>query len=408
MAVRCRDLLQLGSLRKLKLVAGESGLDRVVRWVHVAEILPDTRSIFEWLHGGELLFVIGGGMKDDNSLLDELIQKAYDKKLSAMIVYVGLYIREIPDSARKKADSLGFPLFELPWEVKLVEVTEEVCSNIVLQQMHENSEQSLVENLLYSEPAEPSDLYHRAAYHGFDLNHPWRIMITDIDDFSGYIKEKGLKDEKRISELKQEFYQQALNVFFMNNSKILSMKRNDSLITILELGDSEEKDVRRLADSIRDTVCSQMGGLSVSVGISNAYSSVFHMKKGFSQSEQALKIAKHLKLRNNTIFYRQMGIFRLLNKVGDAEELRDFYTEQLGRLEEFDRLNGAKLVETLGTYIFENANMVKASRTLYLHRNTLKYRLQKIEEITGFNLQDAETRFLLMFALKIGQYLASQ
>jgi len=80
--------------------------------------------------------------------------------------------------------------------------------------------------------------------------------------------------------------------------------------------------------------------------------------------------------------------------------LRRFYDETIGALDRYDREHGTVLVSTLETFFWHNANVSRAARALYVHRNTLNYRLQRIEEISGLMLSDPETRLAMQLDLK--------
>ena len=121
--------------KKIKLVAGANGLDRVIRWVHVIDIPQVTK----WLQGGELLFITRIGISRDIEDLLQLVKGIFEKNLAGLVINTGPYISKTPKNVIDLANNLSFPVFELPWEVKLVEVTKSICSLIVMSQIEEKS-----------------------------------------------------------------------------------------------------------------------------------------------------------------------------------------------------------------------------------------------------------------------------
>ena len=103
-----------------------------------------------------------------------------------------------------------------------------------------------------------------------------------------------------------------------------------------------------------------------------------------------------------------MGLYRLLAGLGDQEELRRFYPETLGDLVRYDAENHTELLRTLSVYFQEHANASRTARALYVHRNTLSYRLQRIAEITGTSLDDPQARLALQLALLIHRLLPAR
>ena len=126
MSVTCQDLLTLKYFERIKLVAGPNGLDRTVTWPYVGQ----TSTVSQWVHGGELLFITGIVHSADK--LKDLILECIQKKLAGLVILVGNeYINSIPEELLAQADAADFPLFEMPWDVKLIDVTREITDLIM-------------------------------------------------------------------------------------------------------------------------------------------------------------------------------------------------------------------------------------------------------------------------------------
>jgi purine catabolism regulator len=118
-----RDLLRELDVR---IVAGEAGLDRAVRWVHISELSDPT----PWLSGGELLLTTGlqlGGDEQPRAYVERLSAHG----LSGLGFGVGFSHETVPEPLRAAADELGFPLFEVPYEVPFIAVTEKAFTHLV-------------------------------------------------------------------------------------------------------------------------------------------------------------------------------------------------------------------------------------------------------------------------------------
>ena len=85
-------------------------------------------------------------------------------------------------------------------------------------------------------------------------------------------------------------------------------------------------------------------------------------------------------------------------------ELKDFVMEILGELIQYDEENNSDYVNTLQVYLEEGKNIGETAQKLYVHRNTIKYRVTKVEEILNIDLEDTNTVFNLQFAFKIRKY----
>jgi purine catabolism regulator len=111
-----RDLLRELDVR---VVAGEAGLDRAVRWVHISE-LPDPTP---WLSGGELLLTTGLQLGDD-AQQREYVARLSRHGLSGLGFGAGFSHERVPPALEEAAAELGFPLFEVPYDLPFIAITE--------------------------------------------------------------------------------------------------------------------------------------------------------------------------------------------------------------------------------------------------------------------------------------------
>ena len=121
-----RDLIRDLDIR---LVAGEAGLDRPVRWVHISELSDPT----PWLSGGELLLTTGMNLPDA-SAQRAFVERLAGHDLAGLGLGVGFAHPEAPAALLEAATELGFPLFEIPYDVPFIAVTEKAFSHLVNEQ----------------------------------------------------------------------------------------------------------------------------------------------------------------------------------------------------------------------------------------------------------------------------------
>ena len=122
-------MLPLGDLIRdldVRLVAGEAGLENAVRWVHISELEDPT----PWLSGGELLLTTGMRLPTPGSSARSCALLA-GHGLAGLGLGTGFAHQEVPEALREEAAELGFPLFEVPYEVPFIAVTEKAASHLV-------------------------------------------------------------------------------------------------------------------------------------------------------------------------------------------------------------------------------------------------------------------------------------
>lgn len=257
-----------------------------------------------------------------------------------------------------------------------------------------------VEDLVYGRLDE-GDILQRALYLGYDLRNFYQVMIvhvntgstggTDTDkvitrDFSG-LSEKALKVIRQCTR-DQGFH--------------FIAARTNPLLVLIETGAGPQKHrVHDLAAIILQRVKEDLGALAVTVGIGGPAKGVKDLRLSYKQAEKAFRIAGRLKWTNVVVPFDSIGVHRVFLHVDRREILRDYVMETLGAILDYDRERKGNLMATLRAFIDCNFNLQKTAQHLFIHLNTLKYRMQRIREIGDLSLDNPNQRFNVQFAIKI-------
>ena len=149
--------------------------------------------------------------------------------------------------------------------------------------------------------------------------------------------------------------------------------------------------------------------ISVSAGLGRFYEGgVEGLPKQSAEAEKAVMMGLRLFGPGQLTYFGDLGVYRLLLTIGNNRELREFYQEVLGRLLEHDSRNGGELIRTLEAYFRYQSSPSEMAKNIKVHRNTLLYRLRRIQDITGFDLEDSETSLALHLALRIQEVLGEK
>ena len=134
---------------------------------------------------------------------------------------------------------------------------------------------------------------------------------------------------------------------------------------------------------------------------------VGRLKKSYEEIRQSQQEAQHSLSINsrsnekNLLFYEDLGIYTLLFHEGMEGEMADFSRSALGPLEDYDDRMKSQLFETLEAYFKTGGNLKEMSREMFLHYNSVLYRLGRIKEILDVDLEDEDQKLNLAIALKI-------
>ncbi len=399
MYISCEEVLSLPVLRAAELVAGREGLKKEVTWVHVVE-LPN---IEPWINYGELVFLTGIGLKNYREELVSIVKDISKKNGSGLFVGIGPYIKEIPEEVIEAGDELAIPIFKIPFELKVIDITQSICKMIFYNLEKIKSMNDLMNEVLFGEFKE--EISERAAFYGYDAKKSYRALIVNMDSVNGAAEGEREEDIKISARAKIESIIKYATGRL--NKKILYDRRNDSFIVMVPAEDfsNNGKEAAVLANEIKDSIAEKLKNVTINIGIGNCCWELKDFRQSVYQAEKALKILKKCKKVNTVRQYSELGIYRILFKAEDVEELESIYNETLAPLIKHDESFGTDLLSTLEVYLKEDRNLGKAADMLFIHRNTMKYRLSKICEILDCDFEDAILNFNIQLAYKIKRFL---
>ncbi|GAB3354746.1 MULTISPECIES: helix-turn-helix domain-containing protein [Amycolatopsis] len=153
-------------------------------------------------------------------------------------------------------------------------------------------------------------------------------------------------------------------------------------------------------DRLRRDVLSNLGGGQCQIGVGGIRVDPTELPGSLREARLALRLQKTLLSSDSVCEYSKLGVFRILATVPDLDELEVFVREWLGCLLDYDALRGSELVHTLTQYLEHGGNYDATAAELSVHRSTLKYRLQRIRELTGLELNDPDVHFNLQLATR--------
>ncbi|MEZ4505088.1 MAG: helix-turn-helix domain-containing protein [Thermomicrobiales bacterium] len=136
----------------------------------------------------------------------------------------------------------------------------------------------------------------------------------------------------------------------------------------------------------------------VSLGAGAFHAGTSGIRQSHQEAKQALTMSRRLYGPGQVTRFEDLGIYRLLFAARDLPELRSFHDDALNLLIDYDRQHGAELLRTLGAFFAGRCGPKETAAILGVHRNTVLYRLERIRDLTGFDLDDADVRLRLQLA----------
>lgn len=188
----------------------------------------------------------------------------------------------------------------------------------------------------------------------------------------------------------------------------ISIHRGSLIITFLRLtrtesdqriGEDNRQFIRRMYHRLHAVTEQYV----LNIGVGEPTARLINVRRSFTQAQEAIRVSGGLRSTDGVHFYEDLIIYQLLNSGVENEKSTELYTLSIRSLVEYDRQNETNMVETLDCYFACKCNVSETAKALYIHRNTLIYRIEKIKTILGRDLKNSEERLLLQLGLRIYQ-----
>ena len=247
-------------------------------------------------------------------------------------------------------------------------------------------EEELLDALTAGRPGSHEAARERAKRKGFDVDAPYLVVAADAPPSGKAAAIRGAW-ERQLAVMR---------------SRALVRDRGAITIAIISLAGRRAPEPKALVDQLHRAARAATA-TAVAVGYGAVRSGATEVASAAREAEQALTMGRRLFGPDSATAFSELGLYRLLYALQPLPELRDFRDQALAKLQGKDR--GGVLLQTLGSYLATNGSPTDAADRLHLHRNTVLYRLGRLEDLLQVDLRDAEVRLALHLALKIGDVL---
>ncbi len=148
------------------------------------------------------------------------------------------------------------------------------------------------------------------------------------------------------------------------------------------------------------SVTGELHGTRCSVGVGGRCEGVAEFPRSYRESQLALRIQRAVGGGEQVTVFDELGVYQVLATETDMSAMETFVRDWLGALLDYDSVHGAQLVTTLSEYLDSGGSYDASAAALSVHRSTLKYRLRRIREVSGYDLGVPDTQFNLQLATR--------
>ena len=387
MAVTLKRLYRENSAGfRLSLSAGQNGINNVVSWVYMLE----DEFIIPYFHGSELAVTTGMKYAADSGWLLALVRRLHENNVAGLIVNTGKFIRRLPQDVVDYCNACDFPVFTMPWEIRITDLLQSLCVQIRNDQqesaVHDRAMRDAIQKR--ENVTEYTDTLGRF----YDLDGPFTVFCIYLRQQSqNAIEENQNREyllETRIRHLKQTRALSNVHIGIVTYESYLLLVFNNAPQQMLDL----------ITDLILDVYADAAKARNLFVGVGIEVNGLADIDKSYNRAATAMRMAMYRGLP--VVRFEDMGIYKILFSVKDEDILYSYADEILAPLDRYDQKNHS-FIELLKTYIREDRSLAGTAEALFMHRNTVNYQIQKMKELLGSPLKTVEDLLPYQVALAI-------
>ncbi|MBR3294014.1 MAG: helix-turn-helix domain-containing protein [Oscillospiraceae bacterium] len=244
---------------------------------------------------------------------------------------------------------------------------------------------AFVKNII-SDNILPGDVYVRAKELHFVTDEPRTVLL---------VRQTANSDVAAVEVLQR---------LFPDRQQDFVININESDIVVIKSGGEEDRDaVMKVAHGIGTALQEELGVKCV-IGISTEAGHLRELADRYKEAQVAIEVGRVFDNEKDIISYESLGLGRIIYQLPTT--LCEMFLNEVFKKNPIETLD-EDTIETINRFFENNLNVSETSRKLYVHRNTLVYRLEKIKKITGLDLREFDHAIVFKVAMMVKQYLDS-
>jgi purine catabolism regulator len=262
-----------------------------------------------------------------------------------------------------------------------------------------------LEILLSCEFENEEDIIKRGRIFDINLQNPTAVAIVNGNSFNEMeemrLPMKGINRQSAKEELLK-----AINSYRRSNKNLIVGIKGTNIVVVAELNrENSAEDLKKIVKELSRHLIDSTGSKDLKIGVGRPYQNISKISQSFQEAREALKICQ-LSKAASVLHFEELGFYKILSEK-NKKDLYKFVEDLLAPVFAYDKNKNGELIKTLETYYEVNRNLRITSEKMFTHYNTILYRIKKIEELTGANLDNPEDSLNLEIAVNILKLLGS-
>lgn len=269
-------------------------------------------------------------------------------------------------------------------------------------EVEEKYRDKFIHDLIFSNIKSKREVLHQSELYNWEFESKYCVIDVDIDNFKKQIVRKDFKKiNSCLKKLREDMYRYIIYNFKKIFNKPIYTTFSDNIIFLIsnsEINKNLESKLISLQKKVKDKY-----DYTVTIGIGNSVKNLSEVDVSYQEAKKTVSLIRKINGDNSIEKYNNLISFRLLDSITDASFVKEFLSIFIKKINKYDNEHDGELLLTLEVLIKNNWNLSKTSEKLFIHYNTIKYRLKKIEELLSLDLSKHQNRLNISLALHLIQ-----
>ncbi len=296
-------------------------------------------------------------------------------------------------------------------------ILEQASTNMALERIKAKDieevklkiKQDFFDDLLTGKITSVDTIHTFSELHGLNPSYSYYCIVINLESEEDDSYDDMVARKVRLENKSRKCVDLVYNLSNYSNAEVTCFHRNNRIIIMI--GQNENKpslsvnEVKQYGNKIYNAFEKEINNTTFLIGIGRQYETIHSLHKSFSEANESIRLMEKFNIRGGVSHYEDHSIYHFLDSNIKDIELEEFFMKSLGKIYEHDHLHGTSYIITLENYFINNLNISETAKAMFLHRNTLIYRIDKIKEILNTDLKNSEELLQIQLALKVFRLL---
>lgn len=289
---------------------------------------------------------------------------------------------------------------------------ENAATNIILReqtiisnrQVAERYKGLLIQDILIHNIKSETEIHNRAEIFGWDFHDGGIVLEVDINNIKQRFKRNFSNNtSKMLEEMSTEIFDISIREILRFYPNAHYVKLSDIIIFVLSIRPKERKQMEKQIAEAFSRIQKSIENIpfTISFGIGRYYENIEQIYLSYQEAREVIRLSYMFSWFNRILYYEKMDLFRIFLPILDNQEALEACRNCLQPLLDYDRKNGKNMLETLQVVSECDWNLKLAAERMFLHPNSVKYRMEQIGKLIHRNCREHSDRLLIEIAILV-------